>query len=155
MGMTALLTVSSMFGATTSVTPPVSYATKLDFWMVGCVCFVFAVLLEFIVVITIKYQILARNESHERANNPVQVYPMSPDMKQKHDAWLDHGQKPTSNVNEDARRITRKVDKICIGIYFGVMIVFNIIYWLDIWMTNQKRAQDPKSEDTYGCFRLD
>ena len=55
MSMTTLLTLSSMFNALTTITPPISYVTKLDIWMVLCIAFVFSTLLEFTVVIFLKY----------------------------------------------------------------------------------------------------
>ena len=55
MSMTTLLTLSTMFNSLTTVTPPISYTTKLDKWMVFCIIFVFATLLEFTVVIFLKY----------------------------------------------------------------------------------------------------
>ncbi len=55
MGMTTLLTLASMFGSLSSITPAISYTTKLDVWMVGCIVFVFATLAEFTVVIFLKY----------------------------------------------------------------------------------------------------
>ncbi|TRY76219.1 hypothetical protein TCAL_03829 [Tigriopus californicus] len=55
MSMTTLLTLASMFGSLSTVTPPISYTTKLDVWMVGCIVFVFATLFEFTVVIFLKY----------------------------------------------------------------------------------------------------
>merc|ERR1712223_791568 len=55
MSMTTLLTLSSMFNALTTITPPISYTTKLDTWMVCCIAFVFGTLLEFTVVIFLKY----------------------------------------------------------------------------------------------------
>ena len=55
MSMTTLLTLSSMFNALTTITPPISYTTKLDIWMVCCIVFIFGTLLEFTVVIFLKY----------------------------------------------------------------------------------------------------
>ena len=55
MSMTSLLTLASMFSSQTQVTPPISYTTRLDIWMVTCISFVFAILLEFTVVIVIKH----------------------------------------------------------------------------------------------------
>ena len=55
MSMTTLLTLSSMFNALTTITPPISYVTRLDIWMVCCICFVFLTLFEFTVVIFLKY----------------------------------------------------------------------------------------------------
>ena len=54
MGMTALLTLASMFGSLSSITPPISYTTRLDIWMVACIVFVFATLFQFTIVISIR-----------------------------------------------------------------------------------------------------
>ena len=55
MSMTTLLTLSSMFNALTTITPPISYVTQLDIWMICCICFIFLTLFEFTVVIFLKY----------------------------------------------------------------------------------------------------
>ena len=55
MSMTTLLTLSTMFNSLTQVTPPISYTTKLDIWMLYCILFVFCTLFEFTVVIFLKY----------------------------------------------------------------------------------------------------
>jgi len=55
MAMTTLLTLASMFGSLTNVTPPISYHTRLDIWMISCIVFVFATLAEFTIVIFLKY----------------------------------------------------------------------------------------------------
>ena len=55
MSMTTLLTLASMFAGLVDVTPPISYTTKLDTWMITCIVFVFGTLAEFTVVIVLKY----------------------------------------------------------------------------------------------------
>ena len=55
MAMTTLLTLASMFGSLTNITPPISYHTRLDVWMISCIVFVFASLAEFTLVIFLKY----------------------------------------------------------------------------------------------------
>ena len=55
MAMTTLLTLASMFGSLTNITPPISYHTRLDVWMISCIVFVFATLAEFTLVIFLKY----------------------------------------------------------------------------------------------------
>ena len=55
MSMTTLLTLASMFAALVDVTPPISYTTKLDTWMITCIVFVFGTLAEFTLVIVLKY----------------------------------------------------------------------------------------------------
>ena len=50
MGMTTLLTLTAMFGATRQNVPKVSYISYLDIWMVTCIIFVFASMIEFTAV---------------------------------------------------------------------------------------------------------
>ena len=50
MGMTTLLTLTAMFGSTRGSVPRVSYSSYLDIWMVTCIVFVFASLIEFTIV---------------------------------------------------------------------------------------------------------
>ena len=50
MGMTTLLTLIAMFGATKKDTPKVSYISYLDIWMLACIIFVFVSMIEFVVV---------------------------------------------------------------------------------------------------------
>jgi hypothetical protein len=48
--MTTLLTLTAMFGLARESVPKVSYITFLDVWMVTCMIFVFATMVEFVVV---------------------------------------------------------------------------------------------------------
>ena len=50
MGMTTLLTLTAMIGSTRGSIPRVSYISYLDIWMVTCIIFVFASMVEFTVV---------------------------------------------------------------------------------------------------------
>ena len=77
MSMTTLLTLASMFAGLVDVTPPISYTTKLDTWMITCIVFVFGTLAEFTVVIVLKYYLhnlppiaLANNGSETKPNTP-------------------------------------------------------------------------------------
>ena len=77
MSMTTLLTLASMFAGLVDVTPPISYTTKLDTWMITCIVFVFATLAEFTVVIVLKYYLhnlppiaTANNGGETKPNTP-------------------------------------------------------------------------------------
>jgi len=50
MGMTTLLTLTAMFSSVRQNVPRVSYVSLLDIWMLVCMIFVFACILEFIVI---------------------------------------------------------------------------------------------------------
>ena len=56
--MTTLLTLSSSFASLATVTPPISYTTRLDIWMVTCIVFVFLTMAEFTLVIILKYYLV-------------------------------------------------------------------------------------------------
>ena len=64
MGMTTLLTLTAMFGATRQNVPKVSYISYLDIWMLTCIIFVFGSMIEFTVV----HHLHRRNNS-VRANS--------------------------------------------------------------------------------------
>ena len=49
-GMTTIMTMTTMFGGVRESVPKVSYITLLDIWMVMCIFFIFLVLIEFAVV---------------------------------------------------------------------------------------------------------
>ncbi len=55
LGITMLLTLGAMYGSLLSITPPISYTTKLDMWILGCFFFVWGSLFETVVVVYIKY----------------------------------------------------------------------------------------------------
>ena len=96
MSMTTLLTLSSMFNALTTITPPISYTTKLDTWMVCCIAFVFGTLLEFTVVIFLKYYLrhlpafqLSRQNTQENSRAVSMAERDSVfDVKSHVNAWL-------------------------------------------------------------------
>ena len=65
--MTTLLTLSAMSDATRQNVPRVSYISFLDIWMVACIIFVFASMIEFVVVHNLyKSNQKARADSVER-----------------------------------------------------------------------------------------
>ena len=64
MGMTTLLTLIAMFGATKKDTPKVSYISYLDIWMLACIIFVFVSMIEFVVV----HQFFTNNQKRQAEN---------------------------------------------------------------------------------------
>ena len=64
MGMTTLLTLIAMFGATKKDTPKVSYISYLDIWMLACIIFVFVSMIEFVVV----HQFFKNNQKRQAEN---------------------------------------------------------------------------------------
>ena len=121
MGMTALLTISSMFGSINSQTPPVSYTTKLDVWMVACITFLFGALVEFTVVVYVKLYLYAPSPSRAAKIIPV----ISRDR-------MAVGTKTVVDAEEIGRRLSRTIDKVSLVVSFFAFFVFNVAYWADI-----------------------
>ena len=61
MGMTTLLTLIAMFGATKKDAPKVSYISYLDIWMLACIIFVFVSIIEFVIV----HQFFKKNQKKQ------------------------------------------------------------------------------------------
>lgn len=121
MGMTALLTISTMFGTITSQTPPVSYTTKLDIWMVGCITFLFGALVEFTAVVLIKLYIYAP------VPKPIQTETRIPIAEEKN-ASANH----PSSIEDMGKRLARSIDKASLVGFFVTFLAFNVVYWTDI-----------------------
>ena len=117
MGMTTLLTLASMFGSLTNVTPPISYHTKLDIWMVSCIVFVFCTLAEFTLVIILKYYLphLPLNWFHKLCLKATTDTPPSSAVvkdgtqKRSHVVGLDGKQAWVSNHNNIRQRTVTPV----------------------------------------------
>ncbi len=61
LSITTLLTLASMFGALSVITPAVAYTTRLDAWIIGCFCFVSAVLVETAAAVFVHFHLADNN----------------------------------------------------------------------------------------------
>ena len=122
MSMTSLLTLASMFNSLTQVTPPISYVTKLDIWMVGCIGFVFAILFEFTVVIIIKH--LGDGDKANKVGG-------------------SNNKGPTKAADNNGQLI-RTIEKLSSVGIFVAFALFNAVYWIDIFavLKSQKKELD-------------
>ncbi|XP_071522711.1 glycine receptor subunit alpha-4-like isoform X2 [Panulirus ornatus] len=55
LGVTSILTMATQYSQSTKNLPPVSYIKSLDIWMITCMVYVFAALLEFAIVYHVHY----------------------------------------------------------------------------------------------------
>ena len=139
--MTALLTISSMFGSITTVTPPVSYTTKLDFWMVMCITCVFCTLLEFTVVIFVKYYIISKVPREKTLAKKRSVSSVTPFKKVVGEIREKTFRETREELEEKARVLVRKIDKVAIVLFLIAFVLFNVIYWTDIVRVERKNNQ--------------
>ena len=118
MAMTTLLTLASMFGSLTNVTPPISYHTRLDIWMISCIVFVFATLAEFTIVIFLKYYLphLPLDWFHKiciKARTPPSSATSPNKTNSKSSLTIDERTKAwVTNQNNVRQRVTTPVMKI-------------------------------------------
>nr|XP_053654818.1 glycine receptor subunit alpha-4-like [Cherax quadricarinatus] len=56
LGVTSILTMATQYSQSTKNLPPVSYIKSLDIWMITCMVYVFAALLEFSIVYHVHYR---------------------------------------------------------------------------------------------------
>ena len=70
MQITTLLTLSTLYGALSTIVPAVSYLTKLDIYVIICILHVFFILIEFPIVLAIKrrghMELVNRIEKHAK-----------------------------------------------------------------------------------------
>ena len=160
MSMTTLLTLASMFGSLSTITPPISYTTKLDVWMVGCIIFVFATLFEFTVVIFLTYYLadlpatvdvvgdvqrsiqawVAKEEENANSNNnrarPVTaVFNRSRGSNANNDSKKDE----SGNKRNKADKVIIAIEKFSVFVFLFSFLTFNVFYWIDI--VNTKNSQ--------------
>ena len=111
MGMMTLLTLTSMFGSLSTMTPPVSYNTKLDVWMVACIVFVFATLAEFTVAIFLKHDFKA-------VVNRSKVRPRT--ARNQQEDWI-----------QDVLVSVENVSKVAFPLAFIAFSVFYVVYLME------------------------
>lgn len=139
-----LLTVLTMTTQSTgsqqsNLLPRVSYIKAIDVWMLVCLIFVFASLLEFAVV-----NVFSRKEMRIRRRNHLRKVPL---QQSEEETALDqfnivinhqhsHG-RPHQNADmrflkpdPDGRQKARYIDKIARRLFPLAFLSFNLIYWL-------------------------
>lgn len=121
-----LLTVLAMTTQSSGL-PKVSYFKAIDVWMVSCLCFVFAALIEFAYV-NVLSRVEQRRQSHvvDITNNKTEHIRRSLPEKT--------GNQTASRINLFFRNMAnrekaRNVDKISRVIFPLLFLLFNVIYW--------------------------
>lgn len=143
MSMTTLLTLASMFGSLSSVTPRISYVTKLDVWMVVCIVFVFGSLLEFTIIVFIKNyfaDVSYLMDSIPRATSSVSskiawIGPESDATKDGKASPKKASPAKAEKVPDNDRKadaLVAKIERISVVGFPSLFLIFNIGYWVDL-----------------------
>lgn len=146
LGVTCVLTMTTQSSGIRQTLPPVSYVKAIDVWMMVCLLFVFAALLEFAFVnVSIrkidkqkdKYKAEDTNEAYE--NPQTQATPASENkLKKVLTMCLPH-KKDSEDMVDYAARASR-ADKISRLAFPGIFILFMIVFFCVCLL-----APDPKA----------
>ncbi|XP_037091730.1 glycine receptor subunit alpha-2-like [Pollicipes pollicipes] len=116
LGVTTLLTLTSLAAGVRSELPPVSYLKAIDVWIGVCMFFVFGALLEFVLV----HHLAKKRKFPGRQRKSVKEMFFSSDDPEPGQS----GAKKQTHVAQ-----AKVVDRVCRVLMPFAFITFNVIYW--------------------------
>nr|AWJ68185.1 putative GABA receptor 3 [Hirudo verbana] len=124
LGLLTVLTTTTMSGGARESLPRVSYIKAIDIWMIVCLTFVFASLLEYAVVNVLARQVRASALIEENDPASKELLKIKKNKKRL-------GQKKLCFAQIDSnRKRARQVDKFSRKAFPICFIIFNIVYWI-------------------------
>ena len=131
--MTALLTLGGMFGSLSSFTPQISYTTMLDNWMVVCILFVFATLLELVFAVTYKLFLAgAQSPMDQQLSKVKQLWAFARDKSETAANAGEKAREPTVPTPDDIEKRMALVEKLITFLFFAAFVIYCLVYWLNI-----------------------
>ena len=125
MVMTALLTLGAMLSSQSNFTPQISYTTKLDHWMVTCISFVFAALMELVFVLLMKKRREESKLADAQDSSQVSAFVNRSEVK-------DSKNIPKMECSGAKYLDPATYDTICFTIFLALFLLFTLIYWVDL-----------------------
>ncbi|XP_037088779.1 glycine receptor subunit alpha-4-like isoform X2 [Pollicipes pollicipes] len=119
LGVTTLLTLTSLAAGVRSELPPVSYLKAIDVWIGTCMIFVFGALLEFVLV---HYLAKKRKFQGDRRKSVKEMF------FSKEEGGPAEPQGPSSKKQTHIMQ-AKVVDRVCRVVMPLAFLTFNIIYW--------------------------
>ena len=139
MAMTALLTMTAMYGSLNEFTPRISYTTKMDNWMIACIIFVLIPLIELVLVLSLpvsdnKTAFQKRAASSFRVINPNVVGSGPAEISDKR--WMEDVGARNWKLELYCKKwkfSQTMLDKYSLVVFFLTFTIFNYIYWAELW----------------------
>ncbi|KAF0306033.1 Glycine receptor subunit alpha-3 [Amphibalanus amphitrite] len=124
LGVTTLLTLTSLAAGVRSELPPVSYLKAIDIWIGTCMIFVFGALLEFVLV---HYLAKKRKVEGDRRKSVKEMF-FAKEEAEALGGGAPHG--PTGPAKKVTHILQAKaVDRVCRVVIPLIFFTFNCIYW--------------------------
>ena len=138
--MTALLTMTAMYGSLNEFTPRISYTTKMDNWMIACIVFVLIPLIELVLVLSLPAsENKTASASSFRVINP-NVWgsgpPETSDKKRMEDVGARSWKLKLFWIKWKLSQTM--LDKCSLMVFFLTFTIFNCIYWAELWKDRHK-----------------
>ncbi|XP_071524123.1 glycine receptor subunit alpha-2-like [Panulirus ornatus] len=138
LGVTTLLTLTTLASGIRAQLPPVSYVKAIDVWIGMCMIMVFGALLEFTFVNWLANKkvinqrlamlkipkALAGSDAEEVGNADKKMEAEKEKQAAPDDAEVAGVKTPKTYIN-----FARALDRLCRAFFPGVFLVFNLIYW--------------------------
>ena len=139
MAMTALLTMTAMYGSLNEFTPRISYTTKMDNWMIACIIFVLIPLIELVLVLSLpvsdkKTAFEKKAASSFRVINPNVVGSGPAEISDKR--WMEDVGARNWKLELYCKKwkfSQTMLDKCSLVVFFLTFTIFNSIYWAELW----------------------
>ena len=145
MAMTALLTMTAMYGSLNEFTPRISYTTKMDNWMIACIIFVLIPLIELVLVLSLPVSnnttaFEKRAASSFRVINPNVSGTGPPEISDKK-RWMEEAGARNRKLELYCKKwkfSQTMLDKCSLVVIFLTFTIFNSIYWAELWTDRHK-----------------
>ncbi|XP_064471095.1 glycine receptor subunit alphaZ1-like isoform X2 [Ornithodoros turicata] len=127
LGVTTLLTMTTVASGVRTQLPPVSYIKAIDVWIGACSVMVFGALLEFTLV-----NYLSRSKMRpEEFRKSINIFQRNRKASEKHDADEPTNKYESRVSHEQQKNLKRSqnVDRICRVMFPFMFFLFNVIYW--------------------------
>lgn len=133
LGVTTLLTLTTVASGVRASLPPVSYVKAIDVWIGVCMIMVFGALLEFTFVNWLAGKKVV-GEPSLAFRIPLALFGSEEEEDQ-------HPERGSSKEPQTYYNHAHAIDRLCRGFFPGAFLIFNLIYWPYYLM----RQHDPET----------
>jgi len=149
--MTTLLTLTAMFASVRESSPIVSYVKAVDYWMIACIFFVFAVLFEFALLVW--FGLTKEPEADEAHEETGDEGDFELREKLRNGGFDEPGVKIANGKRRGSKlegaEMAKKIERMVVPVYLITFIIFNLIYWP--WLLGSSGFFDWEVDPTYNA----